>query len=230
MSFDPNASPFNALPRVVILLALALSLPELLFWASKFGLGNGATAGNDSLRIYAIQEYGFFPDAVSWMWTNQNLRLDYLIRFVTYPFVHISFTQTLFAVVFVLALGKMVGEVVSGMAVALVFFGASIFGSLAYILLLSDPRPLMGGFPGAYGLIGAYTFILWVGYGAAGANQFQAFRLIGFLLGIQLLFGLVFGGHNDWIAEVAGFICGFTLSVAISPGGFTRLLRQVRRD
>jgi membrane associated rhomboid family serine protease len=228
MSFDPDASPFNALPRVVILLALAIAGGELVFWAAGVGLAQGVSSQGDALRGYALQNYAFFPQAVEWMWLNETLRADFVTRFVTYPFVHMNFTQALFVVVFVLALGKMVGEVFSGMAVAVLFFGAAIMGALAYTFLVSDPRPLIGGFPGAYGLIGGYTFILWMGYGAVGANKFQAFRLIGFLLGIQLLFGMLFGSNNDWIADFAGFLTGFCLSVIVSPGGFGRMMRKLR--
>jgi membrane associated rhomboid family serine protease len=151
------------------------------------------------------------------------------VRFVTYPFVHVSFTQMIFVVVFVLALGKMVGEVISSAAVATIFFAASVAGALVYAMLLDDPRPLAGGFPGAFGLIGGYTFILWVGYGAVGANQFRAFTLIGILMGIQLIFGLLFTVGNFWLAEVAGFLTGLALSPLLVPGGFGRLLARLRQ-
>jgi len=51
-------------------------------------------------------------------------------------------------------MGKMVGEVIGSLAVPVIFFGASILGALAYGALLSEPAWLVGGFPGAYGLIG----------------------------------------------------------------------------
>jgi membrane associated rhomboid family serine protease len=135
-----------------------------------------------------------------------------------------------FAIVFILALGKMVGEIFRAWAVLAVFFGSSIFGAIMYTVLVPNPIPLVGAFPGAYGLIGAYSFLLWVTLGARGLNQAGAFTLIGFLMGLQLLFGALFGGSPDWVAELFGFVAGFALSFVVSPGGWSRLMAKMRRD
>ena len=225
---DPDASPFNALPPVVVALAVAIFGVELVFMLTKSGL-IGGTRGGEDWRIFALQRFAFSGEIFDWMVETGRWPPEHLLRFVSYPFVHFSFTQMIFVAVFVLALGKMVGEVFSPVAVLVVFFGSAIVGALAYALLLNDPRPLAGGFPGAYGLIGAYTLILWVGYGAAGENQYRAFTLIGFLLGIQLIFGLFFTVGNDWVAEVVGFLTGFALSALLAPGSFGRVLERLRR-
>ena len=86
--------------------------------------------------------------------------------------------------------------------------------------------PLIGGFPAVYGLIGAFTYILWRSMSLVGANQARAFSLIGVLMGIQLLFGLLFGLNNDWIADLGGFATGFMLSFVVAPGSLLRLRRD----
>ena len=63
-----------------------------------------------------------------------------------------------------------------------------------------------------------------------GAQQVRAFSLIGFLMGIQLIFGVFFDVQNDWLADVFGFATGFAMSFVVSPGGFARLRDMVRRD
>jgi membrane associated rhomboid family serine protease len=78
-------------------------------------------------------------------------------------------------------------------------------------------------------LIGGFTFLLWVNLAAVGANKYRAFSLIGFLLAIQLLFGLLFGGGYEWVADVAGFAAGFLLSFVVSPGGWGRVLDKIRQ-
>ena len=88
---------------------------------------------------------------------------------------------------------------------------------------------LIGAYPPVYGLIGAFTFLLWVRLAAVGANQNRAFLMIGFLLGTQLVFGLAFGGGLDWIADLAGFTTGFFLSFVVSPGGFGRVRDRLRQ-
>jgi len=221
-------SPFNALPPVVTALAAAIFGVELLFMLAKAGL-LGGTRGGEDWRIFALQRFAFSGELFHWMVETGRWPLAHAMRFVTYPFVHVSFTHMVFVVVFVLALGKLVGEAIGQAAVAIIFVAASVAGALVYALVLNDPRPLVGGFPGAFGLIGGYTFILWVGYGAVGQNQFRAFTLIGVLMGIQLIFGLLFTVNNDWLAEVAGFLTGLALSPLLVRGGFARLLARLRQ-
>lgn len=152
------------------------------------------------------------------------------MRFITFPFIHGSFTHAAFAIVIVLAIGKAVGEIFSSVAFLAVFFLSSVFGAVVYGTLVSVNAPLIGGYPGAYGLIGAFTFLLWVNLAAVGANSMRAFSLIGVLLGIQLVFGILFGAGLDWIADVAAFVAGFGLSFVLSPGGWSRVLEKLRRD
>ena len=60
-------------------------------------------------------------------------------------------------------------------------------------------------------------------------QQYRAFTLIGFLLGIQLLFGLLFGGSNDWVADLFGFITGFFVSFLLVPGALGRIRDKLRQ-
>ncbi|WP_212525029.1 rhomboid family intramembrane serine protease [Actibacterium sp. MT2.3-13A] len=227
MQHDPDAPPLNPLPPVVWLLALPIAAVELMFYAGAHRLVGGA--GAVGWRLSAMQDYAFSGEILDWMLATGRFPPEHLLRFVAYPFVHANFTHALFVVVFILALGKMVGEVFRAWAVLAVFFASAIVGAAAYGLLLDDPVPLVGGYPGVYGLIGAFTFLLWVNLGAVGANQYRAFSLIGFLLGIQLLFRLLFGGSNDWVADIAGFATGFVLSFVVSPGGWGLLVARLRR-
>lgn len=221
-------SPFNSIPPVVVALVAALFGVELMFSLAKSGL-IGATRGGADWRIFAIQDYAFSSEIFRWMLETSRWPPEHLRRFVTYLFVHGNFTHMVMVCVFILALGKMVGETFRQWSVLVIFFGSGIAGALAHGFLVDTGQPLFGGYPGAYGLIGAFTFILWVGYGRAGQNQLQAFRLIGFLMGIQLLFGLVFGANKDWVAELAGFFTGFVLSGVVQPGGWATLIRTMRQ-
>ena len=84
--------------------------------------------------------------------------------------------------------------------------------------------------PHHQGLIGGFTYLLWLRLGQLGAQQVRAFSLIGMLLGVQLVFGLIFGGSLDWVADLAGFVTGFLLSIVLVPGGWARLLARLRRE
>ncbi len=227
MNRDLNAAPLNPLPPVVWALALPIIAMEVVVNLGARGLVGGPEAVG--WRLDALQRFAFSPELMRQMIAQNVWPLDGLWRLVTYPFVHFSFTHALFVVVILLAIGKMVGEVFRWWAVLLVFFASAIAGALAYTLVPGLQQPLVGGYPPVYGLIGAFTFLLWVNLAAVGANKYRAFTLIGFLLGIQLLFGLVFGGGWEWVADLTGFASGFVLSFVVSPGGWARVRQKMRQ-
>lgn len=222
-----EVSPLNPVPPVVWLLLLPMVAMEVVLSAGASGLAGGPEAVG--WRLDALQRFSFAPQIFDWMAANGTWPASQAMRIVTYAFVHGSFTHALFVCVFLLALGKMVAEVFRPWAVLTVFFAAVIVGALAYAALPLELPPLFGGYPGVYGLIGAFTFIIWARLGAAQANRARAFSLIGFLLGFQLVFGLIFGGSWDWVAEVAGFAAGFVLSFVVSPGGWGRMVARLRQ-
>lgn len=228
MSNPSNVSPVNPLPPIVTAVFLILLGVELVFQAGARGLAGGPEAVG--WRLAAVQQYAFSGEVLEWMWATGQWPLEHLIRFVSYPFVHGSFSQMLFAGVMFLAMGKMVAEVFGTGALLAVFFASSFGGALAYTVLTEGPIPLLGAFPAVYGLIGAYTWLLWRRMSLVGENQARAFSLIGVLMAIQLIFGLFFDITNDWVADLAGFATGFALSFVVSPGGWARLMGRVRKE
>lgn len=228
MDQDPNAPPLNPLPPIVWLLALPMIAVELAIQLQEAGLaGAGQALG---WRQAMFQQVMFVPEILHQQWQTGGQPFDQLYRLVSYLLVHGSFTDALFAVVLFLALGKAVGEVLRWWGVVVVVIGATIAGALAYGLLVPGLRtPLVGAYPAVYGLIGAFTCLIFVNLARVGANKYRAFSLIGFLLVVQLLFAVLFGGNWTWVAEIAGFAAGFCLTFAVSPGGLQRLLDQIRQ-
>ncbi|TCL08588.1 rhomboid family protein [Shimia isoporae] len=227
MSHPDDQSPINPLPPVVVALFLLVVGVEAIFWAGSRGLVGGPSAVG--WRLSALQQYAFSAEIFDWMLATGNWPLEHVKRFVTYMFVHIGFTHTLFGGVLLLAIGKMVGEVFSQLATLIVFIGSGIAGALGYALILDPDVPLIGSYPGVYGLIGAFTFLMWARLGELGAPQARAFSLIGVLVAIQLVFGLLFGGNPDWVADVCGFAAGFLMSFVLVPGGWRRIRDRIRR-
>lgn len=226
MRHPDDQSPVNPLPPLVWALFLALAIPEAVFSLGEAGLVGGP--GAVGWRLNALNTYAFSGDAFDFMLGTLRPLPEHLLRFVTYPFVHGSFTAFLFAAVILLAMGKMVGEVLGGGAVVLVFavstvLGATIFG------LLTNQSWLTGAFTGVYGLIGTFTFLLWSRLAATGGPQMRAFTLIGLLMGIQLIFGLLFTVGYAWVAELSGFCVGFLVTALLVPGGVDRLLDRLRQ-
>ncbi len=237
MRQDNNAAPLNPLPWVVWLILLPMVAVEVVLQLGAAGLAGGREA--IGWRLDLVQQVAFVPDYYRQTIGQGLYTQDALRRLVTYPVAHVGVTHLLFVAVMLMALGKMVGEVFRPLAVLAVFFGASVAGALVYayvpglIAAAGLPAPearqaLIGGYPGVFGLIGAFTFLLWTRLAMAGANRMRAFALIGFLLATQALFGALFGGGPTWIADLGGFGFGFLASFVVSPGGWARVVQMMR--
>lgn len=217
----------NPIPPVVLVLALAIIGIELVLTAAA----NGIIGGDAGIgwRLQAVTDHAFSPNVLNWMVERSDYPPELLQRFISYAFIQPNFTSAIFASAMVLALGKFVGDVFSPAATLTVFLLSVIFGALVFGLVLDGATALIGAFPGVYGLIGAYTYILWLRLGLMGENQVQAFRIIGVLLGLQLVYGMIFGAGVTWIAELSGFAMGFASSTILAPGGFSALVARMRQ-
>jgi membrane associated rhomboid family serine protease len=224
MQHEPAVNP---IPPVVIVLCLIVVVVELVLSAAAAGMIGGPQG--IGWRIAAMQDYGFSPAVLDRIVRVGDYDVNLLKRFVTYGFVQGTFTQSLFAAALLLALGKFVGDVFRAGAVLLVVVGSLISGALMFGVFVDGTVPLIGVYPAVYGLIGAYTYMIWLRLGVSGQNQLKAFQLIGFLLGIQLVFGLLFGAGQMWIAELTGFVFGFAISTVAAPGGWTALVARLRQ-
>jgi len=224
---DRNAPPLNPLPAVVWVLALPMIAMEVVLSAGASGIVGGMDGAG--WRLQALERFVFSPPVMQAMMERGEYPPQHLMRLVTYPFVHGGVTHALFVVVILLALGKMVGEAFRWWSVLVIFFASAVVGAFAFMLVPGNAAPLFGGYPPVYGLIGGFTFLLWVNLAAVGSNRYRAFTLIGMLLLFQLIFGLLFGGGYEWVADVAGFATGFALSFVVSPGGWERVLAKIRQ-
>jgi membrane associated rhomboid family serine protease len=227
---DPrNQSPFNALPPEIVGLAVVLAGIELSFQAGTAGFVGGQEGVG--WRLTAIRDWAVFDPLFAWMLQTGQLPAREVARLLTYPLIHGSFGHAAFVVVFVLAIGNAVAPVYRGWRVLAIFWAGALAGALAYIILFSTERPLFGGYPGAYALIGAFTLL--TRKGLTRARQDQAFLLIGFLLALGPIFGVAtgqgFGWMPDWVADIAGFAAGYGLSVLLFPGGWGRIRDRARR-
>ena len=226
MHHGHDEQPLNPLPPVVWLLAAPIIVTEILF-----ALGSTGALGAQAMgwRLAILGQLGFDPVGFRHMAEIGQWSVPDLARLVSYAFVHLSLTHAAMVVVFILAIGKFVGEVFAGWAVAAVYLGSTVLGALVYAALPFPQMMLIGGYTGAYGLIGAFTWILWMRLGRGEPNRMRAFSLIGMLAGLQVVFAALFGTGPDWIAEFSGFGAGFLLSFFVAPGGWRHLLRKLRK-
>jgi len=218
--------PINPVPWIVWVLFAGVAGVEIVLGLADAGMIGGP--GGIGWRVAAMQDWAFSPAVWDYVWERGRTDPGLLRRFIGYAFVHGSFTQALFGGALLLALGKFVGDVFAWWAVLAVFVVSAVVGAVAFGILAEGTVPLIGVYPAVYGLIGAFSYLMWLQLGVSGQNRAAAFRLIGFLLGIQLVFGLIFGGPPTWIDDVSGFAAGFAISSLLAPGGWTASVRRMR--
>ena len=236
-----HESPVNDIPAVVLSIALFMGGVEILMVLA----GSGIVGDMNSIgwRSYMIEDFGYFPGVFEAVFERQIWTLDLMWRFVTYPFIHSSPTHALFAIALFLALGKFVGDQWHWAALLTIFFGSAITAAVVFGALAPQNWPLVGAYPVVYGLIGPFTYMLWVRLDATGGNPFRAFGLIGVIVLVQILWGLMlkasalFGMGGDasptilyiGIADFSGFLFGLAVSPIVGPGGWKAFLARVRR-
>lgn len=222
---DPSASPVNPMSPIVAIVGILILATEAVLQAGEHGLVGGPQA--IGWRVALIQQFGFFDPVFQNMLENHRYELGNLQRLVTYPVVHVSLGHSIFGAALFLALGKKVAEEFGGLAIAILAVSGTIVGAVAFGLLTTTNVPLVGVYPAVYALLGAYTWILWLTFDHRGRAQFAAFRLVAFLIGMQLLWQFLIGGPMDWIAYLGGFVTGFGLSFVIGPDAGKRVRRWV---
>lgn len=219
-------SPLNPVPWVVWLLVLPMVGLEL-FLSFKDGPSGLVASG---WRSAFVQEMAYSPVFMRAMVEAHQYPWNGLWRLVSYPFIHASVSHLLFVAVFLLALGKFVGEAFRWWAVLAIFVISGIVGALVYTAVLPDIQtPLIGGWVPVYGLIGGISFILWHRLRHDGAKRWRAFTMIGSLLVFRILVTPIFGWSWDVVAEIPAFATGFLLSYLVSPGGAREVYARLRQ-
>ena len=215
----------NPLPPAVIILFLIILVGEIYVAGAEASLW-----GSFDARINLIRQFSFMPEGFGRALSSGILVPELFWRMITYPFLHVSLMQGIFASVFILAMGKFVGEVLGNIAVMAIFFASAIFAALGFALFTSSSFPLFGGFPAAYGLIGAFTFVLFSRTEGLLSQQLAAFRLLGALMVINIGFSLLQNGPPLWVAELSGAITGFVSAAIIHPDGIRFIINKSGRS
>jgi membrane associated rhomboid family serine protease len=219
---DLNAHPINPLPTVVIFLTCLIGGVELVFQAAEAGFLGGAQG--IGWRVEAVQKFAFSDALFDWMRLNHIYAADNLVRFFSYIFIHQTLMHMVLSLVFILALGKYVAEIVNPFAVLAIFLASGAIGALVYSLVFDERYALVGSTPAVYGLLGAFTWLRFSKLKSEGENGFKAFNLIIFFMSIAMIFKVIFGGSNNWLAELTGFFVGFLMTIILGPDGKQRIL------
>ena len=139
---DYNRSPIvNPIPTSILLIFSGIILVEALL---VFGFGGPLAKTETTIeRLNLVQNYGVPPNLASWMFETGNFSINYISRFILYPFINLSGLSVVFAAVLLLALGKMVGEVFSSFSVILIWLLSTFFAAIFYSISATDGQILV---------------------------------------------------------------------------------------
>ncbi len=218
---------FNPVSPVVVVLVAVMLLVELVFQAGEKELIGGPMAAG--WRLEMMRFFGFHRAVFDHILQGGEIEPKVIWPFLSYLFVYRSFLHMLIATSLILAMGKMIAETFSGLAVLVLFVVCGLAGALAFGLV-STPGgfPLVGAYPVFYGFIGTHTWIRVHELRAQGKSILPAFRMIGLFLLLRSGFMLYGGVPNDWSADLAGLITGFLLAYILAPDGKDRIRGWIR--
>ena len=78
----------NPIPTAILAILSGIVLVEVFLFFGFSGLvGNSGVVAE---RLFLIKNYGVPPDLANWMFEASNFSIDYVLRFITYPFVNLS--------------------------------------------------------------------------------------------------------------------------------------------
>ncbi len=223
--YDPNhnASPFNAVPIVALLIAAPIALIELALQLGARGLIGGPEAVG--WRVELIQKFGFYDTIFEQMLTSGHVQPDWLWRFATYPFISASLPEALIGSVIVLGTGSFFARHYPLHRVVLAFLIPAAAGALATGLLMDAPRPLIGPIPAGFGMLGTFSFVQWIKERNEGGSGWGAFGMVGTLMVLQGVRGFFFGDWMGSLATTAGVLAGVAASFYVTISG-----RQMARQ
>lgn len=223
---DSYAMPFGPIPALIWLLAALIAGVELLFWAGAQGWIGGVDAAG--WRLQAIQRHGMSRAVAEWMLINRQFPLDHLQRLLTYPVVQIGPLQAGLVTLALLALGRVVGEVLRSGRLLVTLGAATLGGALAFGAIPGTATVLIGGFPIMFGLLGAFAGLVVLGAFAVRIRRARALALIGVMLALRLALGLGVEQGVTWVADLTAFAVGAVAAVLARPGGLHALRARIR--
>ncbi|MEM9210469.1 MAG: rhomboid family intramembrane serine protease [Pseudomonadota bacterium] len=217
-SNEPERVPlFLTIPPIALWLAMAVGASEVLFLGAEFGLWGGPDAL--SWRSIGTQTYGYSSPVLERMISLGHFSWDKIIRPFSYPFVSSGWREALITFVITVGAGKYAAERMNVFPFVTLIVCTTVFGAFAFTLFTSETAVLTGGLSVAFGLLGFFAF--WEAKKARynGNSMLPAFRLPLFLLSIDIILTLVFGGVHFWVARAGALASGFVLGFLVNRKG-----------
>ena len=130
--------PSNALPPVVVALAVVIFGLELMFQAATAGILGGQ--GGVGWRLDAIRDFGVFDEVARFMWQNGIYPTEDVLRLVTYPPDPREFRpRGLSSSCSSSPSARWWPRCFSPLAFVALFLGSAVAGALGFVVFMNSP-------------------------------------------------------------------------------------------
>lgn len=181
-------------------LAICVAIEAVLTFAD-WGL-----LGLPRLRVLAYAFGGFWPGLlVDW---QPNFPAQPALMFLTYGFLHGGPIHLVVNMVTLVSLGTAVTDRAGRLRYLLIYIASIVGGAVAFGLLASTLRPMVGASGALFGLAGALAMWDALDRRAQGATLGPVVRLVGLLAVLNLVLWWAMDGQLAWETHLGGFLAG----------------------
>jgi len=212
---DPQTSP-SALPaprrRVTAVLGLILicCLIEFTLTLSDHGL-----IGPSHLRGLAYQNGGFWTGLLhNW---QPNFALQPVTMFFTYAFLHAGLLHLSMNMITLWSIGLAITDRVGQWRFLLIYLVSLLGGAIAFGLLSSALRPMVGASGALFGLVGAWLAWETIERLAERARLRPVLWSVFWLTMLNVVLWWITGGQLAWETHLGGALAGALVALVIRP-------------
>src|SRR6056297_697432 len=186
---------------LIVILLICVTV-EMMLQGADFGLW-----GSPRLRGLAYQYGGFWRGLLdNW---QPNYTAQPVVMFASYSFLHGGFIHLLVNMITLASLGRLVIERVGQWRFAVIYALSLLGGALGFALLSTAVQPMVGASGALFGLAGVLTGWEYTARRLAREGMGPVLRVIGLLVGLNVVMYLAMGGNLAWETHLGGFLTGW---------------------
>jgi len=186
----------------MLLILLICVAVEAALQGADFGLW-----GSPRWRGLAYQYGGFWRGRLgNW---QPNYAAQPAVMFASYGFLHGGLVHLLVNMITLISLGRLVIERVGQGRFAVIYALSLLGGAVGFAALSEAVQPMVGASGALFGLLGVLTGWEYTARRLAREGMGPVLRVIGLLVGLNIVMYWAMGGNLAWETHLGGFLAGW---------------------
>ena len=215
--FDPSVTRRPVHPVLWLMAGVMLGF-ELLFAAVDAGYAPRLLS---RMHVYAVLAFHdpVFEGALAGLGVHPQL----LWSVVSHAFLHGGWMHLLLNLAVFLGLGHLITSAAGVRAMGVTFLVCAAAGALTFAAISDFQGPMVGASGAIFGFLGTVTSWQEQTLRRAGLDRTVIWQRILGLVALNALLDLALGGMLAWEAHLGGFVGGWLMAYAFSPGRAPRV-------